>query len=488
MVVLILCSCIMGTPIVGAQESSGNSPGAGNAAGSPLPTKGVTSKVSSADAPATAGATSEEIGAPSADLAANSKAFSSSCREVRSVPIKVTQLMPNALDIDNVRRSGIRRAGELAIEQVVGLKIISRSEAETTYRNEELNDSFLDQKSASSEGLVTYKLNSEEITKFNGTDALKLDLLVTVCVPKTEEQLAEEEKEKQRKLNPPERVISETPQFFNTATGEPMLWYWKSPDGEFEFFDNSGFHPVTGDPLYPVTRLIAADWSRTVEARAERLRRQQEEELNARSSGERCDQLAANPYDLQRPQGLPGVEYDFVKVNASEAIGACQKAIELYPTTTRYYYQLGRAWQSKDLPKAQKYLKRASGEGYVVAYDNLGWLLIRSKKTAEGRQMFSRGADMGDPSCMYSLASLLEKDARKKNSASDFERAVTLFQKAASLGHGAAARHIEELVAEEQEAQRRMAETTERNRAKRQQDEEAMRLFLGLMGGILQRR
>jgi hypothetical protein len=39
---------------------------------------------------------------------------------------------------------------------------------------------------------------------------------------------------------------------FFSPTGKPLVWYYRSPNGEYEFFDQSGLYPGTGEPLRPI--------------------------------------------------------------------------------------------------------------------------------------------------------------------------------------------------------------------------------------------
>ena len=50
---------------------------------------------------------------------------------------------------------------------------------------------------------------------------------------------------------------------FNPITGQPQVWYYKYPEGWFEFYDKPGFHPVTGTPLKPVTEQVYFEWRKT---------------------------------------------------------------------------------------------------------------------------------------------------------------------------------------------------------------------------------
>jgi len=52
----------------------------------------------------------------------------------------------------------------------------------------------------------------------------------------------------------PNRIDPNTFVFFDRLSGEPLAWYWKTSDGEYEFYDGPGFHPQTGDALKIATR------------------------------------------------------------------------------------------------------------------------------------------------------------------------------------------------------------------------------------------
>ena len=49
-------------------------------------------------------------------------------------------------------------------------------------------------------------------------------------------------------------------QFFNSATGEPVRWYARLPDGRYDFFTLPGFHPKYGMKLEPVTPEIVQEY------------------------------------------------------------------------------------------------------------------------------------------------------------------------------------------------------------------------------------
>lgn len=50
--------------------------------------------------------------------------------------------------------------------------------------------------------------------------------------------------------------------YFNPSTGESLRYYSVSPYGEYQFYSTTGFDPVTGDELLPVTKDIILKYYR----------------------------------------------------------------------------------------------------------------------------------------------------------------------------------------------------------------------------------
>ena len=201
----------------------------------------------------------------------------------------------------------------------------------------------------------------------------------------------------------------------------------------------------------PITKEVAMAW-----------RLQSEQVKLARSAGDKCDELAANPYDLQRPRELRGVKLSILKLNADEAVESCETALAQDPKNLRYAYQLGRALHSENPDAAIRYYTKATRGNYAAAFDNLGWSLIKKKKRAEGKAILLQGADLGDPSCMYSLADIGEREAKGKGNIRPNRRVIDLYRQAAELGHAEARQRLQEISEEEtaqaQEAERRRLE------------------------------
>ncbi|MCC2113039.1 MAG: hypothetical protein KDJ16_13480, partial [Hyphomicrobiales bacterium] len=130
-------------------------------------------------------------------------------------------------------------------------------------------------------------------------------------------------------------------------------------------------------------------------------------------------------------------------------------------------------------------LTKATQKNYLAAYDNLGWALIRKRNEKLAIATFEAGIKAGDPSCMTSLASILEN---KHNGPGYSVTAIRLYAKAASLGNQDASRRLEEIASEKaqfEEEQLRIAEQQRKN------NEAAAQIFglgLGIVDGLIQNR
>ena len=67
----------------------------------------------------------------------------------------------------------------------------------------------------------------------------------------------------QRKISPPQRIVDiEDYKLFDSATGHSRVWFWRGPNGEYEFFDNQGFNPTNGEALKQFTSEEIARWKK----------------------------------------------------------------------------------------------------------------------------------------------------------------------------------------------------------------------------------
>jgi hypothetical protein len=60
----------------------------------------------------------------------------------------------------------------------------------------------------------------------------------------------------------PPKKLDQPSQFFDFATKEPLVWYYKGADGTVEFFDQPGFHPKYAQELKPVTPEIVEEFEK----------------------------------------------------------------------------------------------------------------------------------------------------------------------------------------------------------------------------------
>jgi len=82
-------------------------------------------------------------------------------------------------------------------------------------------------------------------------------------------------------------------QYFSPATGDPLRWYARLPDGQIDMFTLPGFHPKYGTRLVPATADIVAAYeqqqaeaARQRQEEAARRQRREEEELQRRADQE----------------------------------------------------------------------------------------------------------------------------------------------------------------------------------------------------------
>lgn len=92
-------------------------------------------------------------------------------------------------------------------------------------------------------------------------------------------------------------IDPETATFFNPITGETKVWYFRYPDGTYEFYDKPGYHPITGKALKPVTHQVVSEWEAFKEQQVEIERQKKteaarKEALRKAEEAERQKQLA----------------------------------------------------------------------------------------------------------------------------------------------------------------------------------------------------
>ena len=71
-------------------------------------------------------------------------------------------------------------------------------------------------------------------------------------VPITKEVVALWQEHSKRR--PPRQVDLKSYELFDPLTGESRVWFWRGDEGKYEFYDNDGYHPRTGERLISLTK------------------------------------------------------------------------------------------------------------------------------------------------------------------------------------------------------------------------------------------
>lgn len=283
---------------------------------------------------------------------------------------------------------------------------------------------------------------------------------------------------------PPRQVDPATFDFYDPVTGKARAWYWRSAKGEYEFYNNQGFHPRTGEPLLIITPVAQAAWKKYVEDLAKKKLEDENKIKQAgdiakieAQAGELCDQAAGNPTDPKRPSSIPGVEYQDLKRNPQPAVEICTLAVQKFPQEPRYRYNLGRAFEFVDPQQSLKLYAELARQKYVAVFDNYGGVIWREKDDLPTAiRQYEIGVQLGDPSAMVSLAWLIKKN---RYQISDPVRTRwALLVRASQAGHKVAQETLER---EQPEFEAQAIQ----QQNQQQQQQMMMNLFQGLLRGIV---
>ena len=264
---------------------------------------------------------------------------------------------------------------------------------------------------------------------------------------------------------PPARVDPASHPWFDVKTGRPNIWHSPGENGALDFFNGPGFHPKTGKALTEITQDFADKLLREKQKQADYLAREKQKQADdlarekqkqaeqesrkqqdyeARQLAASCDRLAGNPNDQHRRSN--GVSYDQLRTQIPEAIHVCTLAVQQFPKDLTLQYQLARAVELVEPARGQAMQDKLVKLGYPAAFDNAGSLLLHEKYCRqhcinEAVKLFRKGAALGDPDAMMSLA-----DQIGQNHATGDQ--ISLYQRAAKLGHPRAKKALEALAQE----------------------------------------
>jgi hypothetical protein len=102
---------------------------------------------------------------------------------------------------------------------------------------------------------------------FNPLNGEELKPVTSDVVDQFKIQDAKRKEEVARLSRPPRRIDPNEFPFFDSASGKPQVWYWHGQNGEYEFYDNQGFHPLTGEALKVIDKGVIAAWKQYIAQR-----------------------------------------------------------------------------------------------------------------------------------------------------------------------------------------------------------------------------
>jgi TPR repeat protein len=181
-----------------------------------------------------------------------------------------------------------------------------------------------------------------------------------------------------------------------------------------------------------------------------------------------CDTYAANSLDPQRK--APGV--NLIELDAKLAIPACESALQKYPDSARFMYQIGRGYHRsdnfataalwygkamehgsafgeaalallymtgqgvpKDMAKAADMTRDAAEKGVVIAQNALAYMYANGVGVAKDNDQaliwYRKAAEQGAPNAQLSLGIAYEEGAGVTQ---DLEQAAMWYRKAAAWG------------------------------------------------------
>jgi TPR repeat protein len=147
-----------------------------------------------------------------------------------------------------------------------------------------------------------------------------------------------------------------------------------------------------------------------------------------------CDAAAASPQDIDRPSGVPGIEFNRIKPRT--AVAACKVAASAAPDERRVVFQLGRALDAAaSSEEARATMERAAAAGSIAAMSDLALMLETgsggAKDLVRAVALFDQAAAAGNVAAMRNVAREFENGAGRTR---DAAQAAVWYRKAADTG------------------------------------------------------
>ncbi len=145
-----------------------------------------------------------------------------------------------------------------------------------------------------------------------------------------------------------------------------------------------------------------------------------------------CDRAAAAPADREKPPEVPGVTY--TSVDASAAIRACRRAVDVQGAPRRVFFQLARAMnKSGNLADALTFYQKAVELGHAGAMHDMAGLVRnggRGIKRDPGLAMalYEKAAATGLTESLVQLGAMYSDG---KGTRQDYRKAIEYYQRAA---------------------------------------------------------
>ena len=147
-----------------------------------------------------------------------------------------------------------------------------------------------------------------------------------------------------------------------------------------------------------------------------------------------CDELAAPPSDPQKPPSIAGVAFE--KIEASQAISACQAALAAAPDEPRLQFELGRSFHAATrYSDALEWYRKAAAQNYAPAQFGLFVFYANgfgvAKDEAEASRLVRQAAELGYAPAQFTLA---VRYATGSGVTQDDAEAARWYRKAADQG------------------------------------------------------